>query len=159
MATPTYIPLATITLGSAQSSVTFGSIPATYRDLVIVMTSTAQTSDEYTRAYLNGDYGTSNYSFVQMFGSNNGYSGTGSYPFFGQVIQAESCLNIMEIMDYSATDKHKSALVRSNLTTKQVAATALRWANTNAVNSIQVTHGTGSSNYTAGSTFSLYAIH
>ena len=122
------------------------------------MNSKAATDDEYTRAYLNGDTGTSNYSFVQMFGSNAGYSTTGSYAFFGQVIQAEFCLNIMQIMDYSATDKHKTALVRANLSTKQVSAAALRWANTSAITSIQVTHGTGGSNYTAGSTFALYGI-
>ena len=35
--TPTYIPLATTTLGSASNSITFNSVPATYRDLIVII--------------------------------------------------------------------------------------------------------------------------
>jgi hypothetical protein len=64
MPTPTYIPLATVTLGSADSSVTFSSIPATYRDLILVLNGTRSTTSG-VRARANADAG-ANYPMVYM---------------------------------------------------------------------------------------------
>ena len=57
----TYEPIATNTLGSAASSVTFSSIPSTYTDLIVVMNYANSTglADVFFR--FNGDTG-SNYS-------------------------------------------------------------------------------------------------
>jgi hypothetical protein len=59
-------------------------------------------------------------------------------------------------MDYSATDKHKTVLVRSNAASTGVEAIAQRWASTAAITSILVFPSTGS--WAAGGTFSLYGI-
>ena len=44
MPTPTYTPLATVTLGTSAASVTFSSIPATYRDLILIFDGTGSGS-------------------------------------------------------------------------------------------------------------------
>jgi hypothetical protein len=63
---------------------------------------------------------------------------------------------IAQIMDYSATDKHKSILARTNDATQLVQMIAGRWANTAGVTTIQV-YGSGA-NMRAGSNISLYGI-
>ncbi len=163
MPTPTYTPLATVTLGTSAASVTFSSIPATYRDLIIVVNGT--TSGAGGPNYrANGDTG-SNYSYVSM--RNNGSSpaseaGTLSV-FLGQNASATSgtrLMNIFQIMDYSATDKHKTGLVRatynqSSNSADVTEANAVRWANTAAINSLTVV---SSANFNIGATFSLYGV-
>jgi hypothetical protein len=165
MATPTYIPLATITLGSADSSIVFSSIPATYRDLVLVQNSKMTSGTSlYSSLTLNGDSG-SNYSSINMVGLGSGTptSGTGagqpaSYPNFGQLEStSEFMLAVLQFFDFSATDKHKSMLFRANLASQNVNAIASRWANTAAITSITIT--ANGSTFAIGSTFSLYGIH
>ena len=63
---------------------------------------------------------------------------------------------VLQIMDYSATDKHKTALARNNVAGIGVEASATRWANTAAITSVQVYVDTGS--FAIGTTLSLYAI-
>jgi hypothetical protein len=63
----------------------------------------------------------------------------------------------VDIMDYSATNKHKTSLLRSgNASTGFVQNHAVRWANTNAITSVQCT-ATGTT-YAIGSIFSLYGV-
>jgi hypothetical protein len=169
MPTPTYVPLATITLASTASSVTFSSIPATYRDLVLVMNAriTASVSAATSFAYFNGDTG-ANYTCVSMQGRQTGASVESSTePRFdlGRIANSSSGsttngANIIQIMDYSATDKHKTGLARGNNLPNEsltVIAVAARWASTAAINSIEIDESSGTS-FAIGSTFSLYGI-
>jgi hypothetical protein len=157
--TPTYTALATVTLASAAASVTFSSIPATYRDLILIITAQRTGSPVNVGMRFNGDSG-SNYSSVFMTGTgSSATSGTVSgtnvqldvYPY-----PPSSGFNnyIVQIMDYAATDKHKSVLVRVNDAGNATEASAARWANTAAVNSLALTL----SNFNTGSTFSLYGV-
>lgn len=150
MATPTYVQIATTTLASSASSVDFFGIPTQdlngndLRDLVLVIETNTSV---FLR--LNGDSG-SNYASVYMYGAS-GSTGSGS----GTATLANIGSNgYAEILDFSATDKHKPILSRYNLTT-YVEARATRWANTSAVSSLTLT---GSTSFTAGSTFSLFGI-
>jgi hypothetical protein len=149
--TDTYRPLATVTLGSSASSVVFSSIPATYRDLILV--SAPLGADAAAR--FNGDSG-SNYSGIQMWGNgSNPLSSTftDTSLFLGGIGQDP----ITQIMDYSATDKHKTALGRRGIHSGTfVAAQAQRWANTAAITTLTVIAYTGS--FTTGSRFDLYGI-
>jgi hypothetical protein len=157
MPTPTYTPLATVTLGSSASSVTFSSIPATYRDLVLVMNASITTGSQVVRIRYNGDTG-SNYPYVYIYADGSSATsgaGTSAFAEAGTISTGPSVV-ISQIMDYSATDKHKSAITRTNIQGVNVLAWATRWANTAAITSIELTL-TGST-YTAGSTFALYAI-
>jgi hypothetical protein len=151
MPTPTYTALANITLGSSASSVTFSSIPATYRDLVLVAWA-KRTSGGYGDMKLELNGSTSDMSRVYVYNTSSG-SGTGNdLGFTG----TDGILNIVNFMDYSATDKHKTMLVRWNLPTDFVSMTANRWAQTAAITSIKFTDP--ASTFTAGTTFALYGI-
>jgi hypothetical protein len=65
-------------------------------------------------------------------------------------------MGILQVMDYSATDKHKTSLVRSGESVDGTEAWVSRWPSTSAINSILLY--TGSNSFTAGSTFALYGI-
>jgi hypothetical protein len=63
----TYEPIATTTLSSAASSITFSSIPATYTDLKVVFTGTVTEAGEVLYYRFNSD-SSSNYSITQLYG-------------------------------------------------------------------------------------------
>lgn len=158
MATPTYTLIDSTVLGTASSSVTFSSIPATYRDLVLVCDVASAAGGGFGYVQFNGDTG-GNYNYVRMLGdgsstySASGASGSANAQI-GYVRSTAKGVRIVQIMDYSATDKHKSMLVRSN--EQDVGAWANRWASTSAITSVSV-YVSGQS-FAAGSTFYLYGI-
>jgi hypothetical protein len=158
MPTPTYTPLATVTLGSDVSSVSFSAIPASYRDLIVVFNGTTQaTGGRNFVMRFNGDSG-SNYSNVTMFGNgsttSSGAAGTTSA--LNVIVDNNPGVAIAQIMDYSATDKHKTVLGRGNVAAIGVDARASRWANTAAITSITMFPDT--LKWLSGSTFSLYGV-
>jgi hypothetical protein len=156
MPTPTYTPLANLTLGSSASTVTFSSISQAYRDLVIVLSGTTSV-DTTINIRFNSDSG-SNYSYVQMFG-NGSVAGSGANTvtsIFSAVLRTTMGNDVVQIMDYSATDKHKSVLIRRNHAGADTVASAERWANTSAITSISLV--TGSGTYNSGTSFALYGI-
>ena len=161
MPTQTYTPLATVTLASTASSVTFSSIPATYRDLIVVA-SYSVTSAANSLIRVNGDSG-ANYNMVMMNG-NDGGSPTGSTSYTGNefyfswsaaIPTNEIGTGVIQFLDYSATDKHKSGLIRHG-SSREVTTFATRWANTTAISSISLT--ASATTYRVGSTFSLYGV-
>ena len=166
MPTPTYTALANITLGSAASSISFTSIPTTgFRDLVLVMNGQLA-SNNFIGLRLNSDSGT-NYTIVMM--RNNTTTGTESgvetaatsvYANWSQGRSGDRMQTIYQVMDYSATDKHKTVLSRNNYTditpVQRVEALASRWANTAAVTSLTLITGTNA--LATGFTASLYGI-
>tara|TARA_R110002153_G_scaffold271416_1_gene438747 strand:+ start:432 stop:911 length:480 start_codon:yes stop_codon:yes gene_type:complete len=155
MATATYTLIDSTTLGSSASTVTFSSIP-TGGDLAIVVDTTL-TGGASINFRLNNDSG-SNYSFVLMRGSSSAADASDSVNTtqgtFGYSVGKS--LAIVDIFDYSATDKHKSVLSKFNNST-YVFAHANRWADTSAVNRIDFIL-TGGESFAAGSTFYLYNI-
>ena len=158
MPTSTYVALATTTLGASASSVTFSSIPASYRDLVLVVGGLASSQANFYLQF-NNDTGT-NYSWVNAVGySSSAASGssssdneTGSAALIGS---SQSTI-LVNLLDYSATDKHKSLLLRSMGGTNEIRMGAARWANTAAINEIDISLNTGT--LSSGSTFSLFGI-
>jgi hypothetical protein len=165
MPTPTYTALANITLGSSASSVTFSSIPATYRDLVLVANFQMSLGGSRTDFRLNGDTG-GNYNDVSMsgygsssVGSNSRTSQTSSVlcGFSAGPLTTFSNIATLQLMDYSATDKHKTGLSRYGAAAGDVQASAHRYASTSAITSVAIVDLFGSS-FVAGSTFALYGI-
>lgn len=151
------VALANITLGSSAATVTFGSIPATYRDLRLVIGgSTSASAAFYIR--LNADSGT-NYNDVAMYGDGTtAGSNSRSNNSSGYIGIADTAINTttVDVMDYSATDKHKSWLSRGNAAGTRTESRAGRWANTAAVTSLMVATDTGT--LTVGTVISLYGI-
>jgi hypothetical protein len=149
----TYVPLATITLASTDSEVEFSSIPATYRDLVLVFSGTTSSNAAYSITFNNNE---SDYSRVLMLGNSSGaISLSGPDPTFFEAGTTRST-SILQIMDYAQTDKHKTVLTRSNIGGSVVAAFAGRWGNTSAITSFKLFRA--GQTFGIGSTFSLYGI-
>lgn len=153
--------LANLTLGSAASTVTFSSIPATYRDLRIVVNA-ATSAEGNIFIQVNGDTG-SNYSQVNMRGfatsSTGSSSGTSTriYSNYSTGLQTSSrAINTYDIMDYAQTDKHKTMLIRANHS-DEVDAIAGRWASTSAISSVTLT-ANDATTFTSGSSFALFGI-
>jgi hypothetical protein len=161
MPTPTYTPLANVTLGAAASSITFGSIPATYRDLICVVVATGSTTLQ-GRIRLNADTG-SNYNSGRMSGSGSAATSagavnqsSGNLSVIAQATTTGALQMNINIMDYSATDKHKTIVSRADQAANGTEAFITRWANTAAVTSVQILTSTG--NWASGSTFALYGV-
>lgn len=161
----TYVALATQTLGTAASSVTFSSISASYTDLVLVASVQASTAGQGLTMQFNGDNG------VGSLYSNTGLRGNGSTVVsFRQSNNTNVLLsNIAEpptsggfglytanFLNYSNTSVFKTILVRSNSAAFATETFVDLWRNTNAISSIQITISGG--NIAVGSTFSLYGI-
>ena len=161
MPTPTYTPLANITLGSPAASIVFGSIPATYRDLVIVFQGQGSTT-LLGRMTLNSDTG-ANYSYTTMGSTGSAQSGarqlTRTSVFLSRLAQATTTsalqMNI-NIMDYTATDKHTTIISRADNAANGTEAFINRWGNTAVVTSITILTSTG--NWAAGTTAAIYGI-
>lgn len=156
----TYTSLATVTLSASASNITFSSIPSGYRDLILVAKAKS-TAGAYDQAiYFNTDYNAANYSCVIMWGNNSTYNSvTSSYiiDYYGSVASDNTCTTILQIFDYSATDKDTTYLARSNRAASGVDAVVGRWNNTQAVNSIRYLLN-GGGTLAAGTTVSLYGI-
>lgn len=149
MPTPTYISIASITLSSNVSSVTFGSIPQTYRDLVIAVTGTVSLTGDLLIEF-NGN--SSNLSYVKI--TSDGSTAATSRNRVG-LFTTESQI-ISEIIDYSVTNKHKLSLTRASAADEEVAQMVSRWANTAAITSCKIEPSNGV--LQTGTTLALYGI-
>jgi hypothetical protein len=157
-------PIAWQSLGTTATSVTFSSIPGTYRDLMLVC-QYSTSSATYVKIQFNGDAG-ANYYFVTAYGNGTTTGGSGNssqtniYDNLGGNDNSTSLsLLQMHVLDYSTTDKTKTALVRmSNATSGSPVAemSAQRWASTSAITSVVLTSNAG--NFAIGSTFALYGV-
>jgi len=152
----TYTQINSVTLASASSSVTFGSIPQNFRDLILTVDGT---STLLTNVYIrfNSDSGTS-YSYVYAWGNGSSTeSAASNLSSISQLGLGPSKSNsLLQIMDYSATDKHKACLVRANVGLSFIQMAAERWANTSAITTLQIFPAQGVIN--SGTTFTLYGI-
>ena len=160
MATPTYTPIASITLGSSASSVTFSSIPQDYRDLVLVINATANGAADID-VFLNGNTNRTGGDYQRVVASGNGSgtfspSGANSRITYYASVSTTPSNQIVQFLDYSATDKHKTYLARCNRAGSGTDMTALRFASTSAITSIEL--DPDAQTFSTGSTFSLFGI-
>jgi len=156
----TYTPIATQTLSSAASSVTFSSIPQGYTDLIIVMNRKQNLAGAYHIGFrYNGDTG-SNYSDTSMTGTgSSAVSGRNSNIAQARVGYGDTGWGntIVHIQNYSNSTTYKTTLSRNNNPGADVAAIATLWRNTSPITSIEII-SQPSSTLEAGSTFSIYGI-
>lgn len=154
----TYTPIATTTLGSTASSVTFSSISGAYTDLRIVYATTAS-GDAGNYLRFNSDSG-SNYSRTNLYGNGSAAGSdrltnqTGIYGPF--TMSSAITSNTIDIMNYSNSTTYKTALVRAGAANNSTLATVGLWRNTSAITSILIT--CDGANFVAGSTFTLYGV-
>lgn len=160
--------------GSLPQSVTFSSIPNTYKNLQIRIFGRAggfQTSSRSVNLFYNNDK-TSLTRYHRMYYVSNGFigadgsqSGAGNI-FVGQFAAAGGMLSntggvaIIDIIDYASTSKTKVTRSISGINVNSTSQSAMEivtayWPITNAISSIELQLGDGWSNI---SSIALYGI-
>ena len=174
LSTNSYESIATVTVGSGgQSTITFSSIPSTYKHLQIrsfIQTNRSAATGDYLAIRFNGDTA-SNYN-AHFLGGNGtsavaGVEGNGT----SMLIERVSCSTqtnifsgmVWDILDYASTSKNKTMRslggydVNGDASTTNLNLMSGLWINTAAMTSITINAGVGTG-FTQYSSFALYGI-
>ena len=160
----TYEPIATTTLGTAASTITFSSIAATYTDLRIVLNGrTSTTAGTYVSIRFNGDTG-SNYSYTKLSGNTitaSSTGGSGSTPYINEIDSSGVNPYLIEVDIFSyAGSTNKTLLTTAAMDRNgagSVEKTVILWRNTSAINSVTLRVASGD-NFQTNTTATLYGI-
>ena len=162
MATSTEVAIATTTLGSAASSITFSSIPSTYTDLRVVLVGTTS-ANTYCKLQFNSDTA-ANYSATWIVGDG---TSAASYNIQDNWINitygvglksATPTTNMFNVFSYAGST-YKTTLgenVGDLNGSGAVGRFVGLWRSTSAINRIDLSLGTG--NFATGTTATLYGI-
>jgi hypothetical protein len=165
-------PLGMVQVGSSTPSVTFSSIPSTYKHLQVraLIRGTASASAISANMQFNSDTG-SNYSYHELYGSGagGGQAGAGATQtrFFlhgnapaATALASSFGVAVMDILDYANTSKYKTTRCLNGMDVNGSGGYILldsgSWQNTNAITSIQIAPNSG--NFAQYSEFALYGI-
>lgn len=164
MPTPTYTPIASLTLASAVSEIFFTSLSSSFRDLVLVANWQNSGNSSAGRLQLNGDTtGTYNGAWIAGNGgstSSGNEQGQTSARIAGAIagpVNNFSNSAILHFFDYSATDRHKNVLSEFNSANAETQLTITRWASNSAITSIRFFDILGQT-FQAGAKFDLYGV-
>ena len=151
---------------SAVSTVTFSSIPSTYKSLQVRFNLVPSATGALMRMQFNGDTA-SNYATHELYGTG-GSTGAGGVASnisvninqnVGTVNTTYPFVGIIDVIDYANTNKYKTAKALSgqnqNLTSGSVQIDSGVWLNTSAVTSLTLLHTTG----TFTGTITLYGAN
>jgi hypothetical protein len=150
----TYEPIATTTLSTTATTVTFSTIPQTYTDLIMVFNGTGGNN---VSLQFNSDTG-NNYSTTRIRGDGSSASSSRwsniptMYGSFSSGLQN----SIWHVFNYTNTTTNKTGLNRGGGAADNVEAYVGLWRNTSAISSMTVNVQSG--NFSSGSTFALYGI-
>jgi hypothetical protein len=154
--------IATTTVGVAGSdTITFSSIPATYTHLQIRGFANSGGGGTATNLRFNSDTG-SNYAYHFLLGDGSSAS-AGSATSVAQIVYNSSNVatyfsgQIIDILDYTNTNKYKTVRILNGFDTNGSGAIALRsglWQSTAAITTITIT----STLFPQYSHFALYGI-
>jgi hypothetical protein len=155
--TATYALIASNTLGSAQSSVTFSSIPGTYTDLVLIANGQS-TLFGNTAIQFNSDTAT-NYSVTYLYGDGTSAASGRTTSQTGLRFGTYNgrSVSIYQIMDYSNSTTNKTVLSRDNSTGAVEMRVGLWRKTPEAITSVKVYNFDGNT-FDTGTTFKLYGI-
>jgi len=160
--TATYEKIASTTVSTAQSTVDFTSIPATYTDLVLISNWKPTVSGNGFYFRVNGL--TSGYSFTAMAGTGSSASSSRAssqttglmFDYFVGLPTTLTSMGIANFMNYSNTTTYKTVLSRGNNAGTSTEASVCLVQTTSAISSISLFMSAG--NLDTGSTFTLYGI-
>jgi hypothetical protein len=160
----TYTPIATQTLGSAASSVTFSSIPQGYTDLVLVIQATSTSGSNDLTFRLNEDGSNTDLYSTTNIWSNSSSAGSARTSNFDQAyltyysaVSTNGAYNsITQFQNYSNSTTFKTILTRSNNAGTGLEAIVNLRMSTQPITSIYIFPQ--ASTLAAGSTFSIYGI-
>jgi hypothetical protein len=165
-----YESIATTVVGSGgTSTITFSSIPSTYKHLQVrgIIRSTNAGTDANARLRFNSDTG-SNYRFHYLGGSGSsayaGDSGAVTFAYAGLSSAASSTsgvfgVQVIDILDYANTSKNKTVRSLSGVDNNGsgfIELDSSLWINTAAINNISIFFTSG--NLAEYSHFALYGI-
>lgn len=173
--TPTtgFVSIATVTLSSSQTTITFSSIPSTYKHLQIraIGRNTAAVTTAQAKMQMNGDTG-NNYAFHQLYGNGSsaaadGY-GTGVINGITPSIRMTGGnstggifgATVIDILDYTNTNKYKTARIllgQDQNGSGDVQLVSGLWLSTSAITSLSFT-AQSSGDFAANTSFALYGI-
>lgn len=170
VAANSYESIATFTLGSNTASVTFSSIPQTYKHLQIRYNGRSDRSQnsEYGVVSYNSDTST-NYSFHSITGDGATVpvdaAATVAYQsllYFPGALRGSNIFGsgVVDILDYANTNKYKTLRTLNGYDSNgdgRISFQSGSWRNTNAITSITIATFNGS-NFITSSSFALYGI-
>jgi len=157
----TYEAIATTTLGTAASSITFSGISGSFTDMVLILSHKEVSATGLVIVELNSDATNDNYSNTRMTADSGGVSSdrnnsaNNSNQRFISWARTEWATTIMNINNYSSTTTYKTLMGRNSNNTP-VSANIVLWRNTAAITSIRV--APASVNFEAGTMATLYGI-
>jgi hypothetical protein len=160
----TYEPIATQTLASTSTLITFSSVPSTYTDLQIIVLCQGDVASALN-VLLNNDNTAGNYSWLKMIGNgsaaqsaNNNSRGNLSFGIDNGIPTSTSfALCLINLFSYTSTDKFKSVIGQWSSNSETETTTQL-WKSTSAVNRVDLRIGGGTANFSVGTTVTLYGI-
>ena len=156
----TYTPIATTTVGSAVSSLTFSSL-GSYTDIIIVCNGTGgiSSNDSSILIQFNADTG-SNYSSTYLLGngssSASGVISPATSIYSMRINGTTNSTGIAHIMNYGNSNTYKTVISRGNSPQYAIALVGL-WRSTAAITSIKLLEQNGG-NFQTGFTATLYGI-
>lgn len=161
----TYEPIATTTLSSAATSITFSSIPNTYTDLRIVLVVTGSSAASNVRVRYNSDTG-SNYSSTWIRGNGTAAASSrrtgGSSLYFTETTATSTTIPsffTLDIFSY-ASSTYKTSLSTSSQDYNGSGTTETAvglWSSTSAIDTILISTLTAAT-FSIGTTATLYGI-
>ncbi len=164
-ATNSYESIATVSVGAGgQSTISFTSIPSTYKHLQIRYINTTSTTNQNLVVTFNSDTG-SNYAWHRLLGDGSSAIADASSTTTGMTIgrsggnSSSFAGGVFDLLDYANTSKYKTA--RTLYGTDQNGSGLIflasgLWQNTAAVTTITFTPASG--NFAQYSSFALYGI-
>jgi hypothetical protein len=153
----TYEPIATQTISSSVSSVTFTSIASTYTDLYLIINNLQLSTAGDTLIRFNSDSG-NNYSFTLLYGTGSSVASVRGTNNNGvRLVYDDNFKPVIRvnIQNYSNTTTSKTVLLRADSASQNTELAVSLWRNTSAINSITLLNASG--NITGG-TYTLYGI-
>jgi len=153
----TYTPIATNTLASTATNLTFSSIAGTYTDLVLIANFKSSATDGISVQF-NGDTAT-NYSWTLLYGTGS-VAGSARYSnqtgvTIGYTTASNFNTTICQIANYSNTTTNKTLISKGSSADYENDNMVGLWRSTAAITSIKI-NCTGT--LQIGSTFTLYGI-
>lgn len=153
----TYEAIATTTLGSAQNTVSFTSIPATFTDLILIMDFAINSNAEVFVSYNNATTGFSRVYFEGNGSTTTSNTFNSSGAAFNILGRSSTMTNIIQIMNYANTNVYKATLARFSAPLDLLGALISTWQNTAAINRVDLSVQSAGT-FNTGSIFTLYGI-
>lgn len=155
----TYEPIATQTLGATQTTVTFSSIPQTYTDLIIVMSSRNFNSGNNGKIWFNNDT-SALYSNTTLFSGGSVASSSritnATLSYLPDISASHNSPTIVNIMNYTNTTTNKSFIIQGGARDTNTALWVGLYRSTNAITRVDLASFGG--DWVSNSSFTLYGI-